>query len=187
MSVGGSRRTVVVALVGSAVLYLALFPVMYLSLGVAMGFLGIIPLTAVALSFGRWAGLAAGVLVHVVNIAYQLLLGAAWDSRLIEPHKITAWIAAVAVGFLLGQLRDVIVERKRIAERLQESNQQLEEALAEVKTLRGLLPICSSCKNIRNEEGEWVRIEEVISDQTEARLTHGICPACSKKLYPELH
>jgi hypothetical protein len=57
---------------------------------------------------------------------------------------------------------------------------------AEVKTLRGLLPICASCKKIRDDEGYWNQIESYIGQHSEAQFSHSICPECAKKLYPEL-
>jgi hypothetical protein len=62
---------------------------------------------------------------------------------------------------------------------------QLQEALAQVKTLRGLLPICASCKKVRDDRGYWSQIETYIGHHSEAEFTHGICPECAKKLYPE--
>jgi hypothetical protein len=53
--------------------------------------------------------------------------------------------------------------------------------------LRGLLPICSSCKKIRNDQGYWEQIEVYIRDHSEADFSHGICPECAQKLYPELY
>ena len=65
---------------------------------------------------------------------------------------------------------------------------QLKKALQEVKTLSGLLPICSSCKRIRNEEDQsWQPIEDYIASHSEADFTHGICPECARRLYPELY
>jgi len=63
---------------------------------------------------------------------------------------------------------------------------ELQEAMAKVKTLSGLLPICSSCKNIRDDRGYWNQIETYIRQRSEADFTHGICPKCAKKLYPGL-
>lgn len=57
----------------------------------------------------------------------------------------------------------------------------------EVKILRGFLPICASCKEIRDVQGFWHQIESYIRDHSEAEFTHSICPKCSKKLYPELY
>ena len=69
---------------------------------------------------------------------------------------------------------------------LVEANEGLKQALIQVKTLRGLLPICSSCKNIRSDDGYWASIEVYIGEHSEAEFTHGICPDCAEKLYPEL-
>lgn len=66
-------------------------------------------------------------------------------------------------------------------------NRELQDALAEVKQLSGLLPICSSCKKIRDDAGYWQQIEGYISDHSEADFTHGICPECMKNLYPQLY
>lgn len=60
-----------------------------------------------------------------------------------------------------------------------------DKALAEVRTLTGLLPVCAACKNIRDETGHWVRIEHYIESHTSAAFTHSVCPTCSARLYPE--
>ena len=62
----------------------------------------------------------------------------------------------------------------------------LQKALAEVKQLIGILPICASCKKIRDDEGYWKEVETYISDHSEAQFSHGICPDCMRKLYPEI-
>ena len=65
---------------------------------------------------------------------------------------------------------------------------QLQEALEKVKVLSGLLPICASCKKIRNSENNsWQQIEDYIADHSDAEFTHGICPECAHQLYPELY
>jgi CheY-like chemotaxis protein len=63
---------------------------------------------------------------------------------------------------------------------------ELEEAMTRVKLLSGLLPVCASCKNIRNEMGHWQKIEAYISEHSEAEFSHGVCPECTHKLYPEV-
>jgi PAS domain S-box-containing protein len=80
-----------------------------------------------------------------------------------------------------------ITARKLAEERFKEESRKLKEALEEVKRLSGLLPICAECKMIRNDEGYWTKIEEYIESHSEAEFTHGICPKCAKKLYPELY
>jgi PAS domain S-box-containing protein len=64
--------------------------------------------------------------------------------------------------------------------------QELQTALAKVKLLSGLLPICASCKNIRDNQGYWEQVEAYIASHSEATFTHGLCPECIHKLYPEL-
>lgn len=70
--------------------------------------------------------------------------------------------------------------------KLETTINNLKIALSQVKTLSGLIPICSSCKKIRNDEGFWDRVEVYITENSEAKLTHSICPDCIKKLYPEI-
>ena len=71
-------------------------------------------------------------------------------------------------------------------EALREEKEKLQDALGKVKTLTGLLPICASCKKIRDDKGYWNQIESYIKSHSEAEFTHSICPDCAEKLYPEL-
>lgn len=64
---------------------------------------------------------------------------------------------------------------------------RLEEALNDVKILKGFLPICANCKNIRDDQGYWNQVEKYISCHSEAKFTHGICPKCANQLYPDLY
>ena len=61
---------------------------------------------------------------------------------------------------------------------------ELQEALVNVRTLSGLLPICCSCKDIRNDQGYWLQLENYFQQHTDARFSHSICPKCADKLYP---
>ena len=63
---------------------------------------------------------------------------------------------------------------------------QLEKSLSEVKTLSGLLPICSNCKKVRDDKGYWNEVESYIGEHADVEFTHGICPPCKKLLYPQL-
>jgi hypothetical protein len=65
--------------------------------------------------------------------------------------------------------------------------EELEKALREITTLRGILPICASCKKIRDDKGYWNQIESYIRDHSEAEFSHGICPPCAENLYPDLY
>jgi len=79
-----------------------------------------------------------------------------------------------------------IAERRRAENEKEKLIYQLQDALAEVTTLSGLLPICSSCKKIRDDEGYWNQIESYIQRHSDAQFSHGICPDCAEKLYPEI-
>jgi hypothetical protein len=81
-------------------------------------------------------------------------------------------------------LRD-ISERRRAQEEKEKLINQLREALARVKLLSGMLPICSHCKKIRDDKGYWKRIETYIRDHSEVEFSHSICPQCMESLYPE--
>jgi hypothetical protein len=85
----------------------------------------------------------------------------------------------------LGCLTEVTKEMEAAEER-ERLVLALQEALANVKQLSGLLPICASCKKIRDDQGYWNQIEEYIRKHSDADFTHGFCPACMEKLYPEL-
>ncbi len=80
-----------------------------------------------------------------------------------------------------------ISERKRIETERNKLVVDLQEALAKVKQLSGLLPICASCKKIRDDKGYWKQIETYITEHSEALFSHAICPECGKKLYPEYY
>jgi hypothetical protein len=76
-------------------------------------------------------------------------------------------------------------QRTRTAQVLREKNAELEAALAKVKLLSGLLPICSACKKIRDDRGYWSQVEHYVQDHSEAKFSHGLCPGCLKTLYPD--
>ena len=82
---------------------------------------------------------------------------------------------------------DDITERKQVEKEREELLSDLQASLRKVKTLKGLVPICSHCKSIRNDKGYWSRIESYISLSTDADLSHGICPDCAKKYYPDIN
>lgn len=79
----------------------------------------------------------------------------------------------------ISKQREVEAEREKLIE-------DLKYALSKVKKLSGLLPICASCKNIRDDNGYWNKIESYIHTHSEAEFSHGLCPHCAKKLYPDL-
>ena len=95
--------------------------------------------------------------------SYRWLL---WNSTRDEAHQV-----------IYGVARD-ITERKLAEQERERLLSEIQAALAEVKTLRGFLPICSYCKRIRDDENYWHAVETYIAEHTNTSFTHGICPAC---------
>jgi len=101
-----------------------------------------------------------------------------------KPVNSVELLARVSSALTLKREMD---RRKAREEELRRSNDDLQRALKEVKTLRGLIPICASCKKIRNDGGFWQQLEEYIGEHSEAEFSHGLCQPCIKKLYPGVY
>ena len=84
-------------------------------------------------------------------------------------------------------LKKEIDRRKNREQELLNLNRELKNSIETIKTLRGLIPICANCKKIRDDKGYWNQIESYIQKHSEAEFSHGICPECARKLYPELY
>ena len=95
---------------------------------------------------------------------------------MIKPVETKELHAAIEISLYKAEMDK---ERERLMK-------DLEMALAEVKTLRGFIPICANCKNIRDDEGYWQQIEKYITDRSDAQFSHSLCPECIKELYPDL-
>ncbi len=89
-------------------------------------------------------------------------------------------ILCALIGMFWGKIKQTDKEKS-------EAIKELHKAMEEVKILSGFLPICASCKNIRDDKGYWNQIEAYISEHSEAEFSHGICPECLKKLYPGIY
>jgi len=90
-------------------------------------------------------------------------------------------------GNLLARAMRYAVERKRAEEERKRLILELQEALVQVKTLSGLLPICAACKKIRDDHGYWHQVEVYVENHSNAEFTHGICPECAQRLYPQFY
>lgn len=98
------------------------------------------------------------------------------NDYLTRPFKVGELTARVEVGRRMVEMQDVLVSRL----------EDLSKALSEIKTLRGMLPICARCKKIRDDKGYWNQIEIYISNQTGAEFSHSLCPDCINTLYPDM-
>jgi PAS domain S-box-containing protein len=125
-----------------------------------------------ALQTGQWEG----ELRHITQSGTPIVVTSRWGVH--KNHN----------GDLLGFLeinRDV-TERVKMREERDRLIDELQEALANVKILSGLIPICASCKKIRDDNGYWNQIESYIGSHSEMKFTHGLCPGCATRLYPDL-
>ena len=138
------------------------------------------------------------LIVLVGMTIYETLKQLVWpDISIWGSHIITIFFssicAALAAFFILQKqmkLTDALIikniESERLKKELKKKVEQLEVSITEIKTLTGLLPICSSCKKIRDDEGYWNQIESYIQKHSNAVFSHSFCPDCAKKLYPEV-
>ncbi|MGO9585031.1 MAG: PAS domain S-box protein [Limisphaerales bacterium] len=104
-----------------------------------------------------------------------------WESASISPIRDLAGRVTHYVA-----VKEDITARKQNETERDQLIRDLQDALASVKSLSGLLPICASCKKIRDDEGYWSQVESYIQKHSDATFTHGLCPDCLKQLYPEL-
>ena len=115
-----------------------------------------------------------------------------YDLRLVRRGGETIWVTMSASMIKLGgapaimSLLTDITERKNLESEREKIISELQKALSEVKTLSGLLPICASCKKIRDDSGYWNQIEVYIKNHSDADFSHSLCPDCARKLYPGL-
>ena len=102
-------------------------------------------------------------------------------SRKYEEYQIDEIVSTLIVFAVLL----VIFAIRRWIE-LKRQSRELQRAMAEVKTLRGIIPICSYCKKIRDDKGAWTQMEEYINSHSESEFSHGVCPECYKKQMEEM-
>ena len=111
-------------------------------------------------------------------------------TKVIHQHKyagktIIEEVIATPIFDTQGDVNFIVEELNDVTELIQ-SKEIIDHLKREVNTLRGIIPICSACKNIRDDKGYWQQVEAYIRDRSEAEFTHSICPECLEKLYPEL-
>ena len=125
--------------------------------------------------------LAVGIFVLDFFYPLGVAVGALYTPLVL----ITLWSAYRRFTLIVAIGASLVVLYKRAEEERDVLVRQLQHALANIKTLHGLLPICSSCKKIRDDHGYWNQLETYIGAHTDAEFTHGLCPECIQKLYPD--
>jgi K+-sensing histidine kinase KdpD len=138
-----------------------------------------IPVAVVAWSMGRRAAIAMSVACGIMWHVMDAVSGYVYNSP-----SIAYWNACIlffsflVIAFTVSKIRQDLDRQRKL-------NHELESALGKVQRLEGLLPICAGCKCIRNDKGYWQEIEGYLTEHSDAHFSHGICPECAKKLYPE--
>jgi hypothetical protein len=131
---------------------------------------------------------AAFFLVQLLGMLGRAILGVsghASGSLFVGPASFLTFFGSIVITICVALGLLSMVARKTQMER-ELTIKELETALGRVRTLSGLLPLCPSCKRIRDESGEWREVEQYVQDRTEANFSHGICPDCAERLYPGL-
>ena len=132
---------------------------------------------------GQISSALRGVMLYHKVKSHARELSQAYD--ILQKQQDELIQAGKALEHANKELTKDITERKRAEEALDKERRRLQKALDEVRTLRGIVPICSSCKKIRDDQGYWNQVEVYVRDHTEAEFSHAVCPECMKRLYPE--
>ncbi len=118
------------------------------------------------------------------NITYRIIDAAGKQKWVWDQGRISVGGKSRDVKMLEGFITD-ISEAKNLESENQRVIADLQQALGEIKVLRGIIPICSSCKKIRDDKGLWNQVEQYLKEHTDSEFSHGICPDCAARMYPE--
>jgi len=141
----------------------------------------LLPIAFIVWFFGKKAGMVMSVVAVLTSTASDALYGKVYHNYFITSwNTATHFVFFVLVTLLVSRLRIYMQDRTNLIFELQ-------NALSDVKELSGILPICASCKKIRDDEGYWRHVEEYLIRHTNAEFSHGLCKECSKKLYPQFY
>jgi hypothetical protein len=114
-------------------------------------------------------------------------VGTYFEFSLMQSFYETFWFYSLVLIALVGIVYGIYRLRVLgLMRREKELQRRIKEALVNIKTLSGLIPICSNCKKIRDDKGYWDQLEGYIQSHSEVTFSHGICPDCAQKLYPEV-
>ena len=121
----------------------------------------------------------------ILSVPLRVTQGVIGAIQVLDTHVGRFTAADLALVEPLAATAAVAIENARLYEEANRLIAKLREALANIKTLKGLIPICASCKKIRTDQGFWQQVDVYIREHSEVEFSHGLCPDCLKKLYPE--
>lgn len=161
------------------------------------GLLSLVASVLLALLFALYLSRGLGLRLATLSRQCRDLMAGRYDARITGRTYDEFDDLADTFNAMSESLQKTRLELDRTVQRLEESQRELErrveertkelqEALQNVNLLKGLLPICSSCKKIRDDQGYWKQVEQFVTEQTGAKFTHGICPECAAKMYRDL-
>ena len=134
-------------------------------------FFALLPVMSISLAFGNPQALIATAICCGFNLIFIQVYAEDLAHHMTIFAEIVWTVIILLAGTTLGFIKDQIIK--------------LRNAIAKIRTLSGLLPMCAGCKKIRNDAGYWAEVEEYISTRSEATFSHGLCPDCLEKHMPE--
>ena len=138
-----------------------------------------LPVAAAAWLLGIGAATSVALLSATIWFLANDLAGQIFSS-----HRFAVWNTGIRLASFLS-IGYATAHVRHLLDREQATSSALSKALAEVKVLETFLPICSQCKKIRNQQGEWQQMESYISQHSNTKFSHGYCPVCAKKVMRE--
>ncbi len=135
---------------------------------------------------GPMNGIQAAHLVRIELSLPVIFLTANSDEAVLEQAKISEPFAYLLKPFEERQLRtniEMSLYKSRMEREREQLTRDLQEAVTTIKTLTGLLPICAWCKNVRDDSGYWMRVEQFVEQHSQATFSHSVCPDCANKYF----
>jgi hypothetical protein len=149
--------------------------------GYELGFFAFyfLPIAFAAWRLGLFPAIVTAIFSAMVWFWMDALAGHVYRNNIVAVwNTIIRLISFIIIGWGLAWIHDVLLKERKITA-------ELRRALAEIKILQGILPICASCKKIRSEQNEWQQMEVYITDHSKAQFSHGLCPECAKRYLEE--
>jgi hypothetical protein len=149
-----------------------------------LGVAGAVPYIIIVLA-AVWSFKKEWIVITSIICSLLTLIGFLYSPPGSELWKAVTNRALVLFTILIIAI--VGLQRKKMEQKRDDALLEKEKALDDLKILKGLLPICASCKQIRDDKGHWTQLEHYIHEHSEAEFSHGLCPECARKLYPDLY